>query len=201
MNLTYPCIHRQCHDGRSIIEELFVKLTSFQKILSRAIAAIVPVSLLACSAANPSTTPTSSSSASAQVTESQPRNTAPNSSCHAAIQSAKRQLEPLQPTQIQVDQVEVATLDQSPPSDRPDAYMLTLSAEAAATVMADSQLMQSISTDLISNCPTVSLVAFGQAETDWSIHFGRVGNAQIEQFQCVNEPTQTRLPWGYQRCL
>lgn len=176
-----------------------MRFTPFQTIMSSAIAIVLPLSFAACSASNPAT---SASSESAQGTESQPTDdTSPDSSCNAAIQSAQRQLEPLPPSQIRMDRVAVATLNQSPPRDRPDAYVLTLSAEAAATVMTDSQRMQSISADLIGNCPTVSLVAFGQAETDWSIHFGRMGNTQIEQFQCVNEPTQTRLPWGYQRCL
>lgn len=177
-----------------------MKLTPFQKILRYAIAAILPIGFVACSAFNPSTPPTSSSS-SAQETESQLTNSSPDSSCSAAIQSAKRQLEQLQPSQIWIDQVDVATLNQSPPSDRPDAYVLTLSGQSASDMMSSPQLMRSISAEVIENCPTVSLVAFGKAETDWSIHFGLVGNTQIEQFQCVNESTRNRLPWGYQRCL
>lgn len=178
-----------------------MKFTPFQKILSCAIATIMPVSFVACSASNPSSPPTSSSSAAAQVTESQLTNSSPDSSCNAAIQSAKRQLEPLPPSQIRADQMDVATLNQSPPSNRPNAYVLTLSGESASDVMNSPQLMRSISADLIENCATVSLVAFGKAQTDWSIHFGLVGNTQIEQFQCIHKPTQNRLPWGYQRCL
>jgi hypothetical protein len=201
MNLTYPCIHCRCHNGRSIIEELFVKFIPFQKILRRTIAVILPISFVACSASNPSTPPTSSSPAAAQETESQLTNISSDSSCSAAIQSAKRQLEQLQPSQIWINQVDVATLNQSPPSDRPHAYFLTLSGQSTSDMMSSPQLMRSISAEVIENCPTVSLVSFGKAETDWSIHFGLVGNTQIEQFQCVNEPTQNRLSWGYQRCL
>lgn len=176
-----------------------MKLIPFERILRGAIAAILPISFVACSASNPSTPPTTSS-ATMQETESQ-LTSSPDLSCKAAIQSTKRQLEQLQSSQIWMNQVDVVTLNQSPPSDRPDAYVLTLSEQSASDLMNSPQLMRSISANLIENCPTISLVAFGKAETDWSIHFGLMGNTQIEQFQCVNEPTQNRLPWGYQRCL
>lgn len=177
-----------------------MKLTPFQKILSCAIATILPLGFVACSASNPSP-PSTNSSLAAQGTESQLTNSSPDSSCNATIQSAKRQLEPLSLSQIRADQVNVTTLNQSPPGNRPNAYVLTLSGESASDVMNSPQLMQSISADLIEDCATVSLVAFGKARTDWSIHFGLMDNTRIEQFQCIHEPTQNRLPWGYQRCL
>lgn len=177
-----------------------MRFTILQTVGSSAIATIMLISLVACSASNSSTTATHSSSELAQPINPQPIHTSSNL-CDTAIRSTKSQLEQLQQGKIWINQVDVAQLNPSFPNDRPHAYAITLDGQAASNVMKSPQLMQSISTNLISNCSTVSLVSFGKAQTDWSIHFGLIGSTQIEQFQCVNEPTPDRLPWGYKRCL
>lgn len=177
-----------------------MRFTLLQKIISSVIATVMPISFAACSVSNPSTTVTRSSSELAQPAESQLTNIS-SDSCNAAIRATQSHFEQLQQEKFKIDQVDATLLNQSFPSDRPNAYVITLDGQSASQMMTSPQLMQSISTNLISNCSTVSLVAFGKAQTDWAVHFGLVDNNEIEQFQCVNEPAQNQLPWGYKRCL
>ncbi len=81
------------------------------------------------------------------------------------------------------------------PKDRPRGILFTLT---TAKFMSDTQLQTSITRNILTKCSNISLVHFGQDQTDWGNIYGLVGN-RIKKFTC--KEAGESIKWGEQVCL
>ncbi|PZO43287.1 MAG: hypothetical protein DCF19_04875 [Pseudanabaena frigida] len=90
------------------------------------------------------------------------------------------------------------------PSDRPDGYQFLMVGKGGFDILASEQLMASISTQIITNCPSVSMVEFATYPEGAGI-YGLVNN-KVQGFDCYEayntlQSPNPKPPWGYEGCL
>lgn len=87
------------------------------------------------------------------------------------------------------------------PYQSPVGFGIVIDGDAASDVMTSPRLLTTITETIRSGCPSVGLVTFAVAESDWTVDFGLIGN-QVREFECIEAggpdvPTR----WGYAICL
>jgi hypothetical protein len=143
------------------------------------------------------TSPSPVASISQPNNQSQPDAT--TRQCLRAVATAQKKVGQVKQVRVlQPQKINISGIYQDFPSGRPDQYQFRLVGKGVATVLYSPKFMQAISQDLISQCTTVSLVTFGEYQTDWYLSFGLMANNKLEAFQCV-EPG-VKLKWGEQAC-
>lgn len=127
------------------------------------------------------------------------------SKCNAAIQASNKQID--KGREVVVRTRVYITPESSRNANyltkRPLAYTFSLGGNAASGVMNSPQLMQSISSDIINACSSVSSVSFSVSETDWTVIYGLFEHGQVKRFQCLKEDLlpAKKVHWGYFQCL
>ncbi|MCU0567084.1 MAG: hypothetical protein MUF49_10860 [Oculatellaceae cyanobacterium Prado106] len=68
-------------------------------------------------------------------------------------------------------------------------------------VLQSPVLMQSMATEIISDCPSIGSVVFAAADSEWAISFGLIEGG-VQAFQCLQrEPWESSpAPWGFLDC-
>lgn len=149
---------------------------------------------------------------SAETVEFQPNNlsnnrqiTANNNTkiCTEAIASVENQLNANPQVTIKNSQIlENDYLDR--PQGRPNIYELTLGGNAANSLMNTDTLVNSLATEIINGCDSISLVRFHLEKTHYVLDYGLMSNGKVKKFQCppdyrIEEPYRRPLEWG-ERC-
>jgi|GEM_PF-4436416 len=128
---------------------------------------------------------------------------ADRSSCWAPLYLAQRQIEARPDVTVVKALTEPIPVDRyaNPPSDRPNAITIAIEGEAVETLMGDTALQQSISEDILSNCPDVGLVKVGVWRSSYSAISGWV-DGEPQSFRCTDLGlvSDQKLPWGERYC-
>ena len=89
------------------------------------------------------------------------------------------------------------------PKDRPFRYEFVISGAGLVDVMNSTMFLTDITSQIISNCPSVSLAAFAKASSDWGRDFGLMGNGKVKPFDWDTRARAQRrggIPWGETFC-
>lgn len=124
-----------------------------------------------------------------------------NAQCASAVRSAKKQMERIGNITVKVKRSNRPQEYRDYPRNRPYSYDFLLNGTAADSVMQSTKLLTAISTDIIKNCPSVSIVDVGQDRTDYFFLFGLVGENKVEAFECISPGDTRKLRWGYFSCV
>lgn len=120
--------------------------------------------------------------------------------CNAALLAAENRLEQGRNLAVSLEYMDVAQTYVDYPMERGDGFAFVMRGPAAEDVMTSAQFMRSVSTEVIRQCPTVSLVEFWVAETDWGLTFGLMDQTQVDAFACLPQEEYTEPNWGYMIC-
>jgi hypothetical protein len=92
------------------------------------------------------------------------------------------------------------------PFNRPNGYSFLLTGAGVRTVSASPRFVESIVTDIMTNCDTVSIVSLGVYQTGgggWTFGFSETGKPEL--FNCVepdrSRPDDYKFGWGYEICV
>jgi hypothetical protein len=126
-----------------------------------------------------------------------------NRKCSAAISRAKAKISSIRRARLR----EVRSFDISEeyinfPSGRPLAYsfgIVGVEDRPGRPSPIPARFFTETSQDIINNCKSVSLVQFGEYQTDLIIRFGLMRNGKVKHFKC-DDSRPERLNWGYQYC-
>jgi hypothetical protein len=116
------------------------------------------------------------------------------SQCLRAINTAKKQLGGAPQIQGTKNFLLESFYGQHP-VDRPRGVSFTLKTDK---FMANTQLQTEISRNITNKCSNISLVRFGENQTDWVNIYGLV-NGRIKKFTC--KEAGESIKWGEQVCL
>jgi hypothetical protein len=123
--------------------------------------------------------------------------------CAEALQAAKNKI--TKGRKVKVVEVYKTNVQQFSytdyPKKRPFSYTFTLSGAATASIIKSEKFLLSISTEIIKNCNSVSMVRFGLHASDSGVDFGLVGEKNIRLFECIEPGSPTKLTWGYVICI
>jgi hypothetical protein len=87
------------------------------------------------------------------------------------------------------------------PYQSPVGLGIVIDGDATSDVMTSPRLLTTITETIRSGCPTVGLVTFAAAESDWAVDFGLIGN-QVREFECIDpDLTDNLIRWGYTVCI
>lgn len=124
------------------------------------------------------------------------------SGCAMALQAAKNKITKGR----RVNVVEITKKNEIPqiykkyPIDRPFSYTFGLSGSGTNSILKSTKMLITISTEIIRNCQTISIIYFGEYPGDNIVAFGITGQNKVKNFPCYDKRDRT-LPWGYDACL
>lgn len=121
--------------------------------------------------------------------------------CRTALTAATNTLE--KGRNVQVSTIRVRSLSEEYsdfPTDQPYGIYIGMEGQATADILNSPQLMTSISSQLIAECDSVSLVKFAMHQTDWNIVFGLIGES-VASFECIDPSPGLVMQWGKTTCI
>ena len=124
---------------------------------------------------------------------------AQDSDCQNTISNSIRRIENARSTVVKVEQFKQSYQDY--PTNRALGYSFSLSGEGVLDVMSSKVFLTDISTQIISNCQSISSVSFSQYRTDWVGTFGLMKNRKVEPFECLPPERGRELSWGKRICI
>lgn len=122
-----------------------------------------------------------------------------NTSCKAAVNSVKTQLQ----KQKNVQLVSVNKEDSNypdHPKNRPYSYIFILQGTGADSVLFSDKLMTSLATKIIPQCQNIGLVVFALYNSHLSVDFGLMHNGSIQAFECIERENAAMPKWGETVC-
>jgi len=123
--------------------------------------------------------------------------------CTAAVQKAMRRFEETRNVDVaSMDLVNLSERYSNYPANAPYGIAFNLEGRAVPDIMNSSQLLMSISTQVITECSIISLVIIGQNQTDYNSTYGLAGDS-VSAFQQCQEPgmESALLRWGEVYCF
>ena len=119
-------------------------------------------------------------------------------SCEDAIASVERQLQERQLT-VGISKKNNYNYPDHP-KGRPDSYSFGIGGNTAASTISLDELLNSIATEIINSCDSISQVGFGVFQTDNLVNYGLMPNGKVEKFQCPADfagyPSEREFKWG-----
>ena len=142
-------------------------------------------------------------SSSAQSAQSQNRK--PSVECNAALQRAKKQIQKNRKVKVVYTSQENISQhykhDKNYPKNRPFYYGFGLRGPATESVLNSDKFLTRIAKDIIDNCSSISMVDFGEYQTDHVVTYGLFRNNTVAAFECVDTGTTIKLSWGQTVCI
>jgi hypothetical protein len=86
----------------------------------------------------------------------------------------------------------------SAPTNSPYIVLFPMKGVATDSIMNSPVFLTNLSSQLLTQCNSLSAVGFGQDDTDWNYLFGRINN-RVRQFQCTDQ-IRSDLNWGEWNC-
>ncbi|MDJ0724203.1 MAG: hypothetical protein QNJ38_03740 [Prochloraceae cyanobacterium] len=122
--------------------------------------------------------------------------------CQDAVASVEKQLNKIDRVKVESSEI----LNQNypyHPKGRPNNYKLVISGDEANAVMNNDILLNSLATQIINNCDSISLVRFNLYFTGYILEYGLMPDGTVKKFQCpagfkIGEPYPRPLEWGEQ---
>ncbi|MGF1602309.1 MAG: hypothetical protein ACFCU8_09875 [Thermosynechococcaceae cyanobacterium] len=108
--------------------------------------------------------------------------------CNAAIEAGKTRIKGIPHlTLIQVNSWRDVSQDYSglKPDQKPLSYAYIVKGAGLQTVASSPIFMSAISTNIINNCPTVSMIRFGTYASGPFITYGLMPDGAIKAFECL----------------
>ena len=130
----------------------------------------------------------------------------PSEQCNAALSSAVKRVETDRDIAVLLSVIQLINRYETVPADRPDGVEMSLYGSATASVMASSQFLTQIASDLIGNCTSVGAVVFSPDASEERI-FGYLpppASRSVGEFNCaitVAAAPEQLAPWGQKLCL
>jgi hypothetical protein len=126
---------------------------------------------------------------------------AASAQCRAALLNNKSKIEKLKTKVVRISQSKHSYSDG--PANKPLAYTFAMTGPATQSVMFSQKFLTDISEDIVSMCPSVSLLKFGFDMSDNEITFGLMNNGKVQQFKCIEFRQERVIPirWGQVICL
>ncbi|MFM2060639.1 MAG: hypothetical protein RLZZ507_309 [Cyanobacteriota bacterium] len=125
--------------------------------------------------------------------------------CNAALQRAKKQIQKNRKVKVvHTDQEDISQHykhDKSYPQNRPFSYEFGLRGAATESILNSDKLLTIIAKDIIDNCPSISMIKFGEYATDHGGAIGLLRNNKVEPFECVDPGENIKLSWGQIVCI
>ena len=121
--------------------------------------------------------------------------------CTNAVSSVESQLKSDRDLIIEQSEINNRNAPGTPPEGRPNQYAFGMSGSAAEGVMSSPVLLNTLATQVIDNCSSISSVSFGLWQSGWVSVFGLLANGEVEPFKCpedyeFNPLTDRSLVWG-----
>jgi hypothetical protein len=86
------------------------------------------------------------------------------------------------------------------PRGRPYQHQFILNGNASKSIMNSSKFLESIATNIISNCNSVGLVSFAVYQTGWNSSIGLMPNGSLKFFECLHYELNLKPVWGQEVC-
>ena len=126
-----------------------------------------------------------------------------NHSCIVAINNAQKQIEAGRPLKVTIRTFDISKGYPDHPKNRPNSYVFAMKGEGASTVIRSPKFMKAITTNVIQNCGSVSIVRIAVWESDNVATFGLLPGGKVDAFQCVESQGRNspKLSWGQEFCI
>lgn len=125
--------------------------------------------------------------------------------CNMALQATKNKIQKDRKVKVvYTGQVNISQHYKTYPINRPLSYQFGLTGPATESVLNSEKFLTIIAKDIIDNCPSISIVDFGQYNSDYVVTYGLLSNNKVASFQCIgeNDPgTTIKLIWGQVVCI
>ena len=133
----------------------------------------------------------------------QAQNKKPSVECNTVLQKAKKQIQNNRKVKVvYTGQEDISQHYKIYPINRPFSYQFVLVGSATQSILNSEKFLTAIATDIINKCPKISIVDFGQDQTDYGKSYGLLEDNKIGIFKCVDwEVAPKKLDWGYISCL
>lgn len=138
----------------------------------------------------------------------QAQNRKPSVECNAALQRAKKQIQKNRKVKVvHTEQEDIAQHykhDKNYPKNRPFSYGFGLRGPATESILNSEKFLTIIAKNIIDNCSSISIVEFGEYQTDHVATYGLLENNEVGRFKCldVGDPRAIKkLDWGQILCL
>ena len=122
--------------------------------------------------------------------------------CSEAIAEVEQQLQTVHQTKIELSQMNDNNASITPFEDRPNQYEFGLRGD----VLQSPETLNSLATQIIDNCDSVSSVSFGAWQSDMIQIYGLIPDGKVSMFECPLPPGSsppspedeqyTELVWG-----
>ena len=104
--------------------------------------------------------------------------------CNGAIASVEQQLQTTHQTTIELSEMNDNNASIAPFEDRPNQYAFGL----RGNVLQSPAILNTLATQIINNCDSVSSVSFGAWQSDWIQVYGLMPNGEVKMFECPRPP-------------
>ncbi|MGC1395358.1 MAG: hypothetical protein WA828_13835 [Coleofasciculaceae cyanobacterium] len=86
------------------------------------------------------------------------------------------------------------------PKGRPMSYTFGFKGPAAETLMNSFRLQESVATQIITGCTSLSAITFGYWNSGWFHTYGLMPNGKIQPFECIEPGIGNKPKWGQVVC-
>jgi hypothetical protein len=128
--------------------------------------------------------------------------------CNAALQRAKVRIQKNRKVKVvHTDQQNISQdykHDKNYPKNRPFSYQFGLRGPATESILNSEKFLTIIAKNIIDNCSSISIVEFGEYQTDHVATYGLLENNEVGRFKCldVDDPrARKKLDWGQTVCI
>lgn len=122
-------------------------------------------------------------------------------SCRTALLDGRKRIEKLNTKVTDISRYKHERKDG--PEKKPFSYVFSMTGPATLSIMKSDKFLNSISTEIISKCSSVSLIQYGFAMSDYTVTFGLMKSGKVEEFDCIEFKRGVDVPvnWGQTVCL
>ncbi len=120
-----------------------------------------------------------------------------SNACHQSLTEVKNNINNVRNAFLYGIIVENNSL--SPVRGKPNELVLVVGGPGEDSILSSSELMQTISEQLIQHCGTISSVKIASNNSGWHHVFGLI-NDRVQPFECVDTGPGNQLRWGQYYC-
>lgn len=125
--------------------------------------------------------------------------------CNAALQKAKVRIQKNRKVKVvalgQENIYQHYKHDKNYPKNRRFSYGFGLKGPGTESVLISGKFLTRIAKDIIDNCSSISMVEFGEYQTDHVVTYGLFRNNTVAAFECDYSETNSKMAWGTRGCI
>ena len=107
--------------------------------------------------------------------------------CVNTIASIENQLVTDRQLTLEMSEINDRNAPGKPPEGRPHQYAFGMSGSAVETILSSPVLLDTLATQIIDNCDSISSVSFGLWQSGLVGVFGLMPNGEVELFRCPED--------------